>query len=116
MAAEEVMVRVTGQDSAEDSECHVPTAVVLIEDGKKTLCFFFEFHATHWYTVKPAFSRTKRIETFEAWKKSITGDFPKFLSRYTDRGDTVFYRAAPDSTSRPIVSYNDLDQLDMDMF
>ena len=47
MAAEEVMVRVTGQDSAEDSECHVPTAVVLIEDGKKTLCFFFEFHATH---------------------------------------------------------------------
>ncbi|XP_017793039.1 PREDICTED: serrate RNA effector molecule homolog [Habropoda laboriosa] len=34
----------------------------------------------------------------------------------SNRGGFNRGRAAPDSTSRPIVSYNDLDQLDMDMF
>lgn len=33
-----------------------------------------------------------------------------------NNGDTIFYRAAPDTTSRPIISYNDLDQPDTDMF
>ena len=53
-----------------------------------------------------------------AWKKNPSPAIflNSFPPRYTERGDTVFYRAAPDSTSRPIISYNDLEQLDTDMF